>query len=871
MLGRLWRAHVAARSALLLGLASFGAFAQNRIDDHGFLAAGARVRLHGVVYSAAPIGAPVGAEPQTAACLYARDLPLIAAAGANAVRTRNRIDPSEDFGRALAANDLYWLADFSLEPYFDASRSLSPKTPSGRELRQRILADFAAYAQSWAHEPRLLALVFGVRTAENYEGKFAGDKADFYALAEEAGRRLDALGLDRILLTTAVASAAEIGGVGPGTDDASLPSLDFWSLELTGRGSVAAQLDLARRRTTKPYVVAGFGVDAFDAATGGEDPDTQRQALEAMAAEIDNAERSALHRLAGSFYDSFVDEWARGGPAAAGLHGTDSRPLAAAPDGAFHPAWTGLFGAVRSGAPGLDSLRARPAYAALAARWGGVPPAELTHGGAPRVAPGGVQHATTGFSNVARGGLVSVRGSELGFSSRQTADPAALPLNLGPVSVCLAGRPVPLYYAGASEIRGQAPWDAPLGEQRATVFRGGAASAPVETTVREAAPGILPRGVFRPGRPCPVDETNGVPAGSYLEVYGTGLGPAAGVPMQSGFAPGDALPTSDPPRARLDGALLETLYSGLYPAAPAVTQTNVRIAPNQPPGPAELRLEAGGLPSNPHRLTIVDGSREPGFQLADPAVRALVVQEGGPAAGVELEILGFDGFCELVRFEVIGLPPGVRATIPVGFPGGRVRFSVRAEAGAPRIENAPVIVRAVAAGLPARERTFRVTVLPGSGDIRFQVISGGWLSGAPTASFRIDDVLLYETNGGGPGRGVNVLTVDPRSGAIGAVRTFDTWASEEEALALERYLLGLADGTLVLAAIADDGTLMLTPDVKATIRETLGSAFIERVEYQWSWAILARKGAGGPIAERMQPNGLAVIDRVLSFPLAPLE
>ncbi|MEZ5395561.1 MAG: interleukin-like EMT inducer domain-containing protein [Bryobacterales bacterium] len=78
-------------------------------------------------------------------------------------------------------------------------------------------------------------------------------------------------------------------------------------------------------------------------------------------------------------------------------------------------------------------------------------------------------------------------------------------------------------------------------------------------------------------------------------------------------------------------------------------------------------------------------------------------------------------------------------------------------------------------------------------------------------------------------------------------------------------------GTLVLGAIADDATLEITPETRALIAEKLGAELIDFVEYQWSWAVIARVGAARPIAEGMMPNGTVVLDRIVSFPLAEME
>jgi uncharacterized protein (TIGR03437 family) len=525
-----------------------------------------------------------------------------------------------------------------------------------------------------------------------------------------------------------------------------------------------------------------------------------------------------------------------------------------------------LFGLTTTGIPGLDSLRERPAYQELARVWGGLPPAELTLGARPVIAADGVVNAASGMPLLAPGALLEAFGEELAASVKQSVTPANLPFHLGATSVCMAGEAAPLLLAEPGMVRGLTPWSLEPGVANAVAFRAGAASAPADVEVREAAPGILSSAVFRPGLPCPVNEDNGAPPGAYLEVYGTGLG-AGLAPQVNGIGPGAPVGASVQPKAWLGPYAIPVLYSGLFPGAPGVYQTNVRLSPDAGAGPVELQLEQNGVYSNVHRLRILGQNDEAGFALGAPEAEEVVVQAGGPAQTVYLDLKGYNGFCNLVRFELSGLPPGLRASIPVGLPGQRMPLTLWAEPGAAPAEGAQVTVTAASTIAQRPSQTVRVTVLPAIGDVRLRVISGGWLSGVPEASFVLEDRVLYRTYGGGPGRGFNFLTIDPQTGVIGVLRQFDTWESEEAVLALESYLRGLPEGVLVLGAIADDGTNKLTPQARTLIRERLGAELIELVEYQWSWAIIARVGAGRPIAEGMMPNGTVVLDRVLSFPL----
>ncbi len=179
----------------------------------------------------------------------------------------------------------------------------------------------------------------------------------------------------------------------------------------------------------------------------------------------------------------------------------------------------------------------------------------------------------------------------------------------------------------------------------------------------------------------------------------------------------------------------------------------------------------------------------------------------------------------------------------------------------------PVTLTALTSLADAPLQTLRVTVLPALGDIPLRVVSGGWLSGTPVASFEVDGRRVYQVSGGGPGRGFNLLTIDAQTGELGDVRNFDTWASEAAVGALETYLQSLPAGRVVLAAIADDGALLLTAETRRIVRETLGSQAIDALGYQDSWAILSRVGALRPIAEGLATGDTVVLERTLTFPM----
>jgi hypothetical protein len=71
---------------------------------------------------------------------------------------------------------------------------------------------------------------------------------------------------------------------------------------------------------------------------------------------------------------------------------------------------------------------------------------------------------------------------------------------------------------------------------------------------------------------------------------------------------------------------------------------------------------------------------------------------------------------------------------------------------------------------------------------------------------------------------------------------------------------------VVLFAIADEGTLLLSSQARDAIASMFGSRSIKTLAYQQSWAMIARKGVTPPIAEGASSVSQVVLERTLTFP-----
>jgi len=111
------------------------------------------------------------------------------------------------------------------------------------------------------------------------------------------------------------------------------------------------------------------------------------------------------------------------------------------------------------------------------------------------------------------------------------------------------------------------------------------------------------------------------------------------------------------------------------------------------------------------------------------------------------------------------------------------------------------------------------------------------------------------------------MAVNAGTGVFSPVQSFDTWGDDSASSRLVEYLRGLPAGTVVLAAVADDGSLRLSQQAREAIAAMFGSRFIGKLAYQQSWAMLSRKGAAAPIAEGASSTSQVALERTLTFPM----
>ncbi len=670
--------------------------------------------------------------------------------------------------------------------------------------QNEILDAFRRYALRFRGERRLIGYVLGEQIAENYGLRWAGPASEFDSLLEEAARLLSEVEPeDTPLLATSTLELAELRRAPPG--------LSFWLWNVGPRRTLANAIDEALQISARPLLIDGYSAAASDEAG------VQAQSVAEITRSI-----FASPALLGGIFAAYLDDYR-------------------------NPQGTGLFHPAASTAAGLDHVVPNAAFGIVAGLWEGHEPLAWQLEGKPRLSQ--VIHAASGDEALAPGTLARLGGDSL-EKNLYAANGIPWAFHLGETCLCVGGQAAPLGMVAPETGTALIPWDLPTGDQPAVFFRAGLATNLLTVPVRAYAPGIFPGAVVRAGTFCRATPENGVRPGELLEVYASGLGPGA--------------PSWMTPEVTVNQLPAEVLYSGTLPNFVGLQQVNVRVNPSTPPGSnVALVMRSGDAAAPPYRLSVAGPEDRYGVALAAPAAE-VVVQAGGEGRVAEFQVEGRSGYCGPVLLSA-DVPLGLSFRAPVGFTGDVLPVEIRASASAAPMKSAAVVFRGYAPGTSSGNAAVHVTVLAGLGDIRVRVISGGFRA-QPLARFDWNDRTLFSTAGGGAGRGISVLAVDAATGVFGPVRSFDTWGDETAADRLVASLQGLPAGTVVLFAVADDGSLLLPPAARAAIAAMFGSKWIESLAYQQAWSMIARKGASIPLAEGLSSETQVLLERVLTFP-----
>jgi hypothetical protein len=229
--------------------------------------------VKGVNYS--PV--PIGVDPETTSPygdyftsnyspIYERDLPILRQMGVNTIRilgwNNNGADHTDFLNKAYnnGVNPIYVIVTFSMDPvlYPDIS---SPGA------RAKIKADFRAMVAAYKNHPAVLIWSIGdeLNRPEMYGGKVSGLFRLINEMAHEAHVEE---GVNFHPVTTPLADIDLIKTIF--NYEPFVSELDIWGANIYRGASFGTFLSDFRDVSTKPLLIMGFGIDAYDENAGDE-------------------------------------------------------------------------------------------------------------------------------------------------------------------------------------------------------------------------------------------------------------------------------------------------------------------------------------------------------------------------------------------------------------------------------------------------------------------------------------------------------------------------------------------------------------------------------------------------------------------------
>jgi len=212
--------------------------------------------------------------------------------------------------------------------------------------------------------------------------------------------------------------------------------------------------------------------------------------------------------------------------------------------------------------------------------------------------------------SLAPGTIISLYGSNL--AAAPTPSVGTVGTSLGNTSVLIGGIPVPLYYAGPTQINAQVPFELTAGNQYQVIVvaNGVPTATPATIQMTPAVPGIA---TYSTGAiiaqhaadySLVTDASPAVP-GESLIFYLAGLGDTDN-PVATG-QPASSNPLSRalaPLTLTLNGNPLPTEFVGLTPTAVGLYQVDFQVPMGTPSGTLKLVVSQAGLPSNSTLLPV---------------------------------------------------------------------------------------------------------------------------------------------------------------------------------------------------------------------------------------------------------------------------
>lgn len=326
--------------------------------------------IRGINYSPVPIGQdpynPPYGDYYTSAysSIHTRDLTQIRQMGANSIRLwiwDTEADHKDflDMAYNSGVSPIYVIAGYNINPGLD----LTDQT-----TREIIKEDFRAMVQTHRDHPAILLWAIGNDlNAADYYGPSLGS---LFSLINEMAAEAHALDpnhpvmmplADENLIETITAY------------NASVPALDIWGANVYRGNSFGDLFSSYQAASSKPLLITGYGIDAYNDTTMAEDQTAQADYAAALWNEIVANSATSI----GGQLTEYSDQWWAGGLSAdAGcpetnnplVHGDCGNADAVQPDGYDNYEWWGVMRPLDNGT-GPDIVEARSIYNRLQNIW----------------------------------------------------------------------------------------------------------------------------------------------------------------------------------------------------------------------------------------------------------------------------------------------------------------------------------------------------------------------------------------------------------------------------------------------------------------------------------------------------------------------
>ena len=235
----------------------------------------------------------------------------------------------------------------------------------------------------------------------------------------------------------------------------------------------------------------------------------------------------------------------------------------------------------------------------------GTGPSPAGSGNPPSLPSAGVVEGASFRSSLSAGAIVSLFGTNLASSTAQASN-LPLPTTLGGTSVTVNGIPAPLFFASATQVNIQLPFNIAAGGATVVVSRDGVSGSPTAVNISGFSPAIftIPPGGTGAGA---IIHSNGVlvsgsaPAarGEFLSIFVTGLGAVSPAVAAGTAGPSSPLSqTTTGVTVLIGGIPAFTNFAGLAPNFAGLYQINAQVPQGVASGTVQVQVSIGGSTSN---------------------------------------------------------------------------------------------------------------------------------------------------------------------------------------------------------------------------------------------------------------------------------